>query len=318
MSIQPLNDRMPLVNPDGTPTQFFLRQLQDRGITIDGKITAEQAAEIAQGLIDDWALARDINTTAPILGGGNLSADLTISHDVSGVTPGTYGDATNSPQITVDDEGHVTGVTNVPISGGGGGGGNWWFNPPAASSFSLTSGDGTNPILTDDTAAGLLFDFGAYTASDDNRFAYRTLTNSALDWEVVATFNPLLLDSGIGFGVAMHNSVNNRFLTFLVRDTGWRMYNWTTLTSFNSIASANFNPGGMTSKYPFWLKMKRVSNAISFQVSADGKQWYQVGSTTVSGYVGDPTRVGLVGNYATTSNRGYAAVENFSLTGPAV
>lgn len=123
MSIQPLNDRMPLVNPDGTPTQFFLRQLQDRGITIDGKITAEQAAEIAQGLIDDWAAARDINTTAPILGGGNLSTDLTISHDVSGVTPGTYGDATNSPQITVDDEGHVTNVTNVPISGGGGGGG---------------------------------------------------------------------------------------------------------------------------------------------------------------------------------------------------
>lgn len=123
MSIQPLNDRMPLVNPDGTPTQFFLRQLQDRGITIDGKITAEQAAKIAQGLIDDWAAARDINTIAPILGGGNLSTDLTISHDVSGVTPGTYGDATNSPQITVDDEGHVTNVTNVPISGGGGGGG---------------------------------------------------------------------------------------------------------------------------------------------------------------------------------------------------
>lgn len=318
MSIQPLNDRMPLVNPDGTPTQFFLRQLQDRGITIDGKITAEQAAEIAQGLIDDWAAARDINTTAPILGGGNLSTDLTISHDVSGVTPGTYGDATNSPQITVDDEGHVTNVTNVPISGGGGGGGNWWFNPPAASSFSLTSGDGTNPILTDDADAGLLFDFGAYTASDDNRFAYRTLTNSALDWEVVTTFNPLLLDSGIGFGVAMHNSVNNRFLTFLVRDTGWRMYNWTNLTTYNGVAATNFNPGGMTSKYPFWLKMTRVSNNISFQVSADGKQWYQVGSTTVTGYVGNPTRVGLVGNYATTSNRGYAAVENFSLTGPAV
>jgi uncharacterized protein YvpB len=64
--------------------------------------------------------------------------------------------------------------------------------------------------------------------------------------------------------------------------------------------------------------MTRVSNAITFRVSADGKQWAQVGSTTVSGYVGNPTRVGLVGNYATTSNRGYAAVENFSLTGPAV
>lgn len=71
---QPFNDRVPIINPDGTPSQFFIRQLQERGITVDNKITAEQA----QALIDAWALQRDINTTSPITGGGNLSVDLNI------------------------------------------------------------------------------------------------------------------------------------------------------------------------------------------------------------------------------------------------
>lgn len=36
----------------------------------------------------------------------------------TGVTPGTYGSATESPQFTVDAQGRVTSVTNVPLTGG--------------------------------------------------------------------------------------------------------------------------------------------------------------------------------------------------------
>jgi len=65
---------------------------------------------------------RQIHTTSPVLGGGPLSSDLTLSHAASGVTAGTYGDGTHVPQFTVDADGHVTGVTEVAITGGGGGG----------------------------------------------------------------------------------------------------------------------------------------------------------------------------------------------------
>jgi hypothetical protein len=43
-----------------------------------------------------------------------------ISHAVSGVVPGIYGGTTAVPQLTVEVDGHVTKVVNIPISGGGG------------------------------------------------------------------------------------------------------------------------------------------------------------------------------------------------------
>lgn len=115
--LQPLYNNLAIVNAAGMPTDYFIRWAQQRQIDISEAITAAEA----QQLIDDWAAGRLINTTTPILGGGDLSSDLTLSHADSGVTPGTYGDATNVAQITVDEFGHVSAAVDVAISGGGGG-----------------------------------------------------------------------------------------------------------------------------------------------------------------------------------------------------
>lgn len=114
---QPLSDRVPITNPDGTPTPFMIQLLQERGLTADTKITAAQAVQ----LIEEWSAARFINTNLPLTGGGSLAADLTLDHAASGAAAGTYGDGLNVPQITVDVDGHVTAAANVPISGGGSG-----------------------------------------------------------------------------------------------------------------------------------------------------------------------------------------------------
>lgn len=125
--IQDLDRQIPIVDEHGLPTPFFMQFLQQRGIgqTDQGQqiIDIEDQVEVVVVGLDDLE-HRNINTSAPLSGGGDLSADRTISHDNSGVTPGTYGDATHVPQIVVDAKGHLTSVTDIPISGGGGGGSN--------------------------------------------------------------------------------------------------------------------------------------------------------------------------------------------------
>lgn len=113
--IQPLQDRVQIVNANGTPTPFFIRWAKQRQIDISEGITAAQA----QQLIDDWALARDVTAGVGLDGGGNLSADITINLEDTAVTPDTYGDATNIPQITVDQQGRITSAVDIPISPSG-------------------------------------------------------------------------------------------------------------------------------------------------------------------------------------------------------
>lgn len=107
---------------------------------------------------------RQIHTTSPVLGGGPLSSDLTLSHAASGVTAGTYGDGTHVPQFTVDADGHVTGVTEVAITGGGGGG-----TTTDALTFDVTGG--AAPGASFDGSAAIAVDYhtvGAPSVADMN------------------------------------------------------------------------------------------------------------------------------------------------------
>jgi len=86
----------------------------------------------------------------------------TLSVSASGVTAGTYGNATNVPQITLLADGRVSGVTNVAITGG-----------------SVTSVSGTAPIassggstptisIADAKADGSTLGAAAFAAADFN------------------------------------------------------------------------------------------------------------------------------------------------------
>jgi hypothetical protein len=67
-----------------------------------------------------FALATvNVNAGSGLTGGGPLSGDVTIAMPSQSLTPATYGDNTHVPQITVDQQGRITAVSNVMLSTGG-------------------------------------------------------------------------------------------------------------------------------------------------------------------------------------------------------
>jgi hypothetical protein len=87
------------------------------------------------------------------VGTGLRRSGDTIFLNYSGVTPGTYGDATHVFQGTVDSFGRITTATSVPITGGGGGGGVSSVGLALPSSVFAVSG---SPVTTSGTLTGAL------------------------------------------------------------------------------------------------------------------------------------------------------------------
>lgn len=121
-TLQPLNQQQAIVDPKtGLPSLYFMRYLYDRGgylTDIDAQL--EFLRESIEGKADKTT---EIIAGVGLDGGGDLSSDVTVDLADTGVTPGTYGDGTNVPQITVDQQGRITVIQNIAITGGGGGGG---------------------------------------------------------------------------------------------------------------------------------------------------------------------------------------------------
>jgi len=83
----------------------------DIGIELSS-VSTSQISGLAASAITDTTNASNITS-------GSLA---TTQLSASGVTPGTYGDSTSIPVLTVDSKGRLTAASTTPVSGGGGGG----------------------------------------------------------------------------------------------------------------------------------------------------------------------------------------------------
>lgn len=132
------------------PSQSLLNLIQGSGVTItdDGLGGITIAATGGASFITSITDTADIDLNVAL-------SDLTATLTTTGVTPNTYGTATQVPQITVDSKGRITGVTLVNITAGSGTVTSVDLTMPSA--FAVTG----NPI----TVSGTLAVTGAGTTS---------------------------------------------------------------------------------------------------------------------------------------------------------
>lgn len=102
-------------NSVDNPSQALLNLIQGSGITI----TDNGSGGVTIATTGGASFITSISDTADIDLNVALS-DLTATLTTTGVTPNTYGSATQVPQITVDSKGRITGVTLVTITAGTG------------------------------------------------------------------------------------------------------------------------------------------------------------------------------------------------------
>lgn len=165
MSIQDLDSRFPIVNPDGTPSAYLMRLLRDRGS--EQKQTASTVEELAEEVVrleeEKADKIRQIIAGGGLTGGGDLSEDRTLNIGAgSGIAVDADAVRLNAGINLLTD---VDTVTTPPASGqalvwdgssqwkpgtvGGGGGGSYILAKAQRTAAASTASGAWNALLLD-------------------------------------------------------------------------------------------------------------------------------------------------------------------------
>jgi hypothetical protein len=319
-SLQNLTRFDKLVNPDGTPTDFFMRLLQSSNDTTDG----------FQADINHLG-AFEIKTTDPIIGGDHALKDVpsvTIGHDVSGVTAGTKGSATKVPVVTVDDKGHVTDLTDADVSinvedeggalgdfhtldfagagvtatdagggvalvtipgggGGSGGGGLPAAKPPNSTLFNYQALAGGCTLAMNDGAgifSILRSDGGA--AAENCTFQGKAVPAGAA-WIADMGFwtTPFGRSCKARCGLSLYESATGKIVNFIYNTENgapqFFVFAYTNLTTFAAVVANGSNLMG--GQFPAWFQIELSGGNYIFRISYDFGESYETLATVAVG-----------------------------------
>lgn len=174
--MQNLDNRTPITNPDGSPTEYFMRLLQGRGGLLED--TGDQIDRLDAEV--SALLARQIIAGDGLDGGGPLSSNVTLTADVQEILD----------QITV-----TQGYVLYRAAGG------WAALPPGTTGQVLqTNGAGADPAWAAQAAAPDIQSLLNGISTTQGAVLYRNAT----DWVALApgTAGQFLKTNGAGFNPA--------------------------------------------------------------------------------------------------------------------
>lgn len=325
--VDPIGTGAAIADKSGQPSPFFVRQWNNLlSLVLDVRATAaaalaatvaaaaSTAAAAAASAAVAALAARNINTSGGLQGGGDLSADRTLSLTDTAVTPAIYGDSTHVSQVTVDQKGRVTGAANVAIAGSGGGSvdpspfSDGGITKPAAADFTIaddtTANHGTGSKTNLATRGVALTHTQSGTPISSQTLFYKAAVSNTLD-TMVAYIAPNFNDraSSWFYGLAVRDNTG-KIHSFGVRNSGnnatYSDFRYTTVSALSLLT--NLTGGVFALGRPLWLKLQKVSTNFVFSVSLNGETYTTVTTVSATAFVG-----------ATLNDVGFFVVNNLGV-----
>jgi hypothetical protein len=128
-----------LIDEEGRATPAFLRWINSVSASGGAPTNAQYVTLSTNSLLSAERVLQGTSGNISLTDGG-ANGNATLNLVDTAVTPGTYGDSSNIPVITVDQKGRITAASEVEAPSGGGGGG-WTLIERIVTSGSQTSVD---------------------------------------------------------------------------------------------------------------------------------------------------------------------------------